>query len=159
MDIHHTFSSGRNSRRNSSGRLFLIEFLIVLFFFLIISTVCVKLFAAAHYSTMEAAALSHAQAAAASVAEALECTDGSADSLLAYFPDGTVLGDSLVLGFDQDFQAVTPDDARYTMTVLLTQTEDHLKQADILVENSRHEQIYALSVSLHQPWTKEEVTS
>ena len=56
----------KNSGKGS--RLFLIEFLIVLFFFLIISTVCLQLFVKAHLITRRSEALSHAQAAAASVA-------------------------------------------------------------------------------------------
>lgn len=60
----------RTSRTGS--RLFFIEFMIVLFFFLIVSTVCLRLFARAHVITRNADMLSHAQAAASSVAAAAE---------------------------------------------------------------------------------------
>ncbi len=61
----------KRSKRTGS-HLFFIEFIIVLFFFLIVSTVCLRLFAQAHGITQRADALSHAQAAAASVAAAVE---------------------------------------------------------------------------------------
>lgn len=61
-----------NKDNRTGSRLFFIEFLIVLFFFLIVSTVCLRLFARAHMITQRADALSHAQAAAASAAAAVE---------------------------------------------------------------------------------------
>ena len=60
-------------RKNRTGsHLFFIEFIIVLFFFLIVSTVCLQLFTRAHVITKRADTLSHAQAAAASVAAGVE---------------------------------------------------------------------------------------
>lgn len=54
-----------------NSRLFFIEFLIVLFFFLIISTICLKLFVQAHKITVDSENLSRAQSLAASAAELL----------------------------------------------------------------------------------------
>lgn len=63
----------KSSTSNHSGtRLFFIEFLIVLFFFLIISTVCLRLFVQSHSMTKHTEELFQAQEAAASVAELLE---------------------------------------------------------------------------------------
>lgn len=63
----------KSSTSNHSGtRLFFIEFLIVLFFFLIISTVCLRLFVQSHSMTKYTEELFQAQEAAASVAELLE---------------------------------------------------------------------------------------
>ena len=60
----------KSSTSNHSGtRLFFIEFLIVLFFFLIISTVCLRLFVQSHSMTKHTEELFQAQEAAASVAE------------------------------------------------------------------------------------------
>lgn len=75
-------------KQNRTGsRLFFIEFLIVLFFFLIVSAVCLKLFAHAHQITERAEALSRGQAFAASVVEVLEAEAaaefGDGDSKIA----------------------------------------------------------------------------
>lgn len=79
----------QNNRAGS--RLFFIEFLIVIFFFLMISTVCLKLFARAHMITQEANALSMAQSVAASIAAAAEGSDGTADAVLAFFPEAEIV--------------------------------------------------------------------
>ena len=75
-------------KQNRTGsRLFFIEFLIVLFFFLIVSAVCLKLFAHAHQITERAEALSRGQAFAASIVEVLEAEAaaefGDGDSKIA----------------------------------------------------------------------------
>ena len=85
----------KSSTSNHSGtRLFFIEFLIVLFFFLIISTVCLRLFVQSHSMTKRTEELFQAQEAAASVAELLEAGGDSVSVLLtvkystklSYFP-------------------------------------------------------------------------
>ena len=60
-----------HKKLTGNSRLFFIEFLIVLFFFLIISTICLKLFVQAHKITVDSENLSRAQNLAASAAELL----------------------------------------------------------------------------------------
>ena len=84
----------KSSTSNHSGtRLFFIEFLIVLFFFLIISTVCLRLFVQSHSMTKHTEELFQAQEAAASVAELLEAGGDSVSVLLTAYPEA-VLDDS-----------------------------------------------------------------
>jgi hypothetical protein len=143
----------RNSR--SGSRLFFIEFLIVLFFFLIISTVCLKLFSRAHQITARANALSGAQTTAASVAAVLSATDGPAEAVAAYFPDAMVSDTELSLFFDQDFQSLSDySAAAYLMTVTFSDGTE--KAAQITVTDYHHEVLYELPVSIHRPMTREE---
>lgn len=143
----------KNSRTGS--RLFFIEFLIVLFFFLIISTVCLRLFARAHMITRRANALSGAQTTAASVAAVIGGSDGSAEAVSSYFPEAMVDGEQLTLFFDRNFQAIgSPDDAYYTMTVTLEPGRE--KNGLISVSDQEQSILYQLSVSSHQPVTREE---
>lgn len=101
----------KSSSSNHSGtRWFFIEFLIVLFFFLIISTVCLRLFVQSHSMTKHTEELFQAQEAAASVAELLEAGGDSVSVLLTAYPEA-VLDDSgpdpvITICFDQDFTAV-----------------------------------------------------
>ena len=101
------------STSNHSGtRLFFIEFLIVLFFFLIISTVCLRLFVQSHSMTKHTEELFQAQEAAASVAELLEAGGDSVSVLLTAYPEA-VLDDSgpdpvITICFDQDFHSCAP---------------------------------------------------
>lgn len=143
----------RNFRTGS--RLFFTEFIIVLFFFLIISTVCLRLFTKAHLITMEANALSGAQTMAASVAAVMGNGDGSAQSVASYFPEAQVEGEQLTLFFDRDFQPVLSEDpAIYTMTVLLDNSRE--KAGLISVSDQKGNLLYELPVSIHRPLTREE---
>jgi hypothetical protein len=146
-------------RKNGAGaNLFFIEFTIVLFFFLILSTICIRVFVYAHQVTQHAEAISHAQTLAASISEAVEGSDGSARSLLSFFPEAQISGDELTLSFDRDFVSCDSEDAYYTLTAALQQ-ENHTKSAYIAVTDDDQELIYELSVSFHQPLTCEEVFS
>lgn len=117
----------KNNRTGS--RLFFIEFLIVLFFFLIVSTVCLRMFARAHTITRRADALSHAQAAASSAAAVFEniCTDpdgatGGSDAqaildlAAGLLPGAEVYTDGLCIFYDGEFQPCAIEEAAYALT-------------------------------------------
>ena len=153
----------KSSTSNHSGtRLFFIEFLIVLFFFLIISTVCLRLFVQSHSMTKHTEELFQAQEAAASVAELLEAGGDSVSVLLTAYPEA-VLDDSgpdpvITICFDQDFHSCTPKKESYSLTVPLV-VDNHEESATISVCKSSGEVIYTLDVSFHRPLTREEVLS
>lgn len=153
----------KSSTSNHSGtRLFFIEFLIVLFFFLIISTVCLRLFVQSHSMTKYTEELFQAQEAAASVAELLEAGGDSVSVLLTAYPEA-VLDDSgldrvITICFDQDFHSCAPKKESYSLTVPLV-VDNHEESATISVCKSSGEVIYTLDVSFHRPLTREEVLS
>lgn len=148
-------NGNRFPAKKTGSRLFLTEFLIVLFFFLIVSTVCLKLFVRSHEITEGAAALSHGQTMAASAAAVLAECDGSAAALASYFPAAEISGELLTMYYDRDFQPCTAESAQYTMTVS-TDCTDHQKRASIQFF-SKDSMIYELNVTAHQPLTREEV--
>ena len=153
----------KSSTSNHSGtRLFFIEFLIVLFFFLIISTVCLRLFVQSHTMTKRTEKQFQAQEAAASVAELLEAGGDSVSVLLTAYPEA-VLDDSgldpvITICFDQDFHSCSPKKESYSLTVPLI-VDNHEESATISVCKSSGEVIYTLDVSFHRPLTREEVLS
>ena len=153
----------KSSTSNHSGtRLFFIEFLIVLFFFLIISTVCLRLFVQSHSMTTRTEELFQAQEAAASVAELLEAGGDSVSVLLTAYPEA-VLDDSgldpvITICSDQDFHSCSPKKESYSLTVPLI-VDNHEESATISVCKSSGEVIYTLDVSFHRPLTREEVLS
>ena len=153
----------KSSTSNHSGtRLFFIEFLIVLFFFLIISTVCLRLFVQSHSMTKHTEELFQAQEAAASVAELLEAGGDSVSVLLTAYPEA-VLDDSgldpvITICLDQDFHSCSPKKESYSLTVPLI-VDNHEENATISVCKSSGEVIYTLDVSFHRPLTREEVLS
>ena len=111
----------KSSTSNHSGtRLFFIEFLIVLFFFLIISTVCLRLFVQSHSMTKHTEELFQAQEAAASIAELLEAGGDSVSVLLTAYPEA-VLDDSgpdsiITICFDQDFHSCAQKKESYSLS-------------------------------------------
>ena len=165
----------KNARTGS--RLFFIEFLIVIFFFLIISTVCLRLFVAARLTTQKASALSHAQQMASSIAELVESGVTRADELPAYFPDGvyeiaadsaaeetaaasarsdsTAAITSVTFYYDREFTPCSKDSAFYTVTASLT-TSGTQKQVTVVTKDADGTVIYELPVSFHVPSTKKE---
>lgn len=156
----------RNSRTGS--RLFFIEFLIVLFFFLIISTVCLRLFAQAHSVTQHSEALSHAQVLASSVAAVIEegkdaapiAADdemaGLVESAVSYFPDASVTENGFFITYDQNFNPCPAKKAFYTLAVTM-KLVDRKISADIVIETYDHSVLYKLPVSFSVPLTRGEV--
>lgn len=153
----------KSSTPNQSGtRLFFIEFLIVLFFFLIISTVCLRLFVQSHSMTRHTEELFQAQEAAASVAELLEAGGDATRVLLTAYPEA-VLDDSgtdpvITVYFDRDFHSCSPKNESYSLMVPLI-VDNYEERATISVCNSSGEVIYTLDVSFHRPRTRGEVLS
>ena len=160
-------------KSNETGvRLFFIEFLIVLFFFLIVSTICLRLFTRAHLITRRADELSHAQAVASSTAAAIEyaagnlqikeyepADDASDDPYLTaaaeILPGAELTSDGLSIAYDKEFQPCSIEEAGY----MLMATVDHTQTdslANIVVENYDHELIYELSATFHRPMTRKE---
>ncbi len=163
----------RNDRTGS--HLFFIEFIIVLFFFLIVSTVCLRLFARAHGITQRADALSHAQAAAESVAAAVEesISAGAADegtseesllqtaaeilpgASLSALPDDPTQREGLVIFYNKEFQTCTADEARYLLTAAIDpQGQD--ETLNVSVTDHDHAPVYELSVTFHRSATRKE---
>ena len=138
--------------------LFFIEFIIALFFFLIVSTICVRVFVHAHLTTRDAEALSYAQTLASSIAETLEESGADKQALLHAFPQMREENSCFLLSYDKDFQTCRPEKAFYTVT-LQPQSDGHLTSADISVTDSRGLSVYELSVQFYRPLTREEVLS
>lgn len=153
--------------RQAPGRshLFFIEFLIVLFFFLIISTACLRVFAAAYKVTQNADALAHAQTTAASIAEVLEAGEVIDD----YFPEAVLISSadegltrSYQITWDNDFAVCDAGSEAvcYTLSVQLdTNTDRHDQAISISCTDQTGETIYELSVTYHQALTREEALS
>jgi hypothetical protein len=132
----------------------LIEFLIVLFFFLIISTVCLRLFVQSWQITRRANALSGAQAAAASITAVLSAHPDSADAMDLYFPDARMTEDGFQLDYDSKFQVISGTAASYTLTAHFSGTQDIL--AEISVCDRTGDVLYTFSATVHRPLTRKE---
>ena len=138
--------------------LFFIEFIIALFFFLIVSTICIRVFVHAHLTTLDAEALSFAQTVSSSVAEAIEASGGDEDALSAFLPQMRKENSCFLLSYDRNFQTCEPEKAFYTLTFQIEQ-EKQMNKADISVTDNRQHLVYRLSARFCRPLTREEVLS
>ena len=69
-------------KKQAGSSLFLMELILVLFFFLLTSAVCIRVFAKAYFISRSSLELSHAQSLCASAAEVFSGTDGMDNILL-----------------------------------------------------------------------------
>ncbi len=128
-----------SQNQNQKSRLFFLEFLIVLFFFLIISTVCIRLFVQARKTSDSAEELARAQTLAASAAEILIAEQG----------DFSFLQEQYASLFDSGVIHLTADSSEH-----LTNFHIQIKPKDF---SSTSESVYDLSLTLHVPLTRREV--
>lgn len=147
-----------NKKYRTGPNLFFIEFIIALFFFLIVSTICVRVFAHAHLTTLNAEALSCAQTISASIAEAIEEGGETEQILMELFPEIREEDGCFLLSYDRNFQFCEPEKAFYTLTVQ-PGNDGRTDSADITVTDNRQNLVYELSVQFYRPLTKEEVLS
>lgn len=171
----------KNSRTGS--RLFFLEFLIVIFFFLIISTICLKLFVSAKLMTQNAAALSRAQQISSSIAELFESSASTEASrysfydsdrqtdktdplfsgsqivaeILAIFPqyvcEPSAQNASANCFFDRNFEPCEKEKAFYTINVSV-QIQENDMQLSITALDHSQTLLYELPVTFHTPFTK-----
>lgn len=146
----------RHSRSGSS--LFFIEFLIVLFFFLIISTICIRIFAVSHQLTQHTETLSQAQLLASNTAQILEADPDPEGILSSIFPDLFVSSpDHYCMYLDEEFRSSAQPSA-YCMT-LICEKEASLISYDLCISGRNGAVIYELPFSLCRISTREEVLS
>lgn len=138
-------------QKRTGTRLFLIEFLIVLFFFFLVSAVCLKLFAAAHQTTAQAEARSYAQTLVSSALELLEARSDSLDS------------GQIMHYFDASFASCSEEEASYILTIVTEAvvSSDELPPSALSVTASVTKTdrtlIYTLSTTLHRPLRYEDL--
>ena len=120
----------RPSRRSS---LFLLELLFAILFFILASTICVRLFVKSHTIETEASDLNHAVNCASSVAELLQA--GHMDSCTIFY--------------DENWAETTAEDACYRL-VLETSLEDSFLFGNIRISKSDR-LLYELDVKYYRP--------
>lgn len=161
----------RKSRGNS--RLFFIEFLIVLFFFLITSTICLKLFVQAHQITEHSDDLAHAQTMAASAAELLLagydpeevlliCADESQNEANGSSANKEYCMQIAESGSDAEtaYDTETVHDPESALDTETAHAADSVCTTYIItVSNQDAEPIYKLEITTHTPLTRKEALS
>lgn len=129
---------------DNSGKLFLTELMIAIFFFSLITAVCVQLFAEAHAMSLQSEKLTEAVNAAANTAECYSSWDFQKESWEKIFPKGSWDQNTWRQQLDADF-CQCEKDGQYLLEMQL-EKKGRLCEAHIRVtEKGREKEIYALT--------------
>lgn len=132
----------------SRTSLVLMELIITVLFFSLASTVCVQLFVNSHLTTKETKKLNKAVSISQSIAEVMRGTDGSLDSIMAYFPTATGDDDYFVIYYDDNFTLIDDvDNAKYAADVSVSSIGNLYNMDITFVDLSDFNEIYSLSTS------------
>ena len=136
------------SYTKSKSSLFLMEFIIILMLFAVCAAICMQLFAATDMLSRRTTELNKSVAVAQSFVEVMRSEDGEINSMLKYYPEAIIMGESnLEIFYDSEFVSCGYSDADYICEVALSQDEAIV---DIEVRVSRIEDsecIYTLEAS------------
>lgn len=136
--------------KHSRSSLFLIELIIAILFFSAGSAVCIRAFSQAWLMSREAADLSFASAQVSSAASAVRYTDGSAESLRAYFPEAEELAEdgnsrTCAVYYDKERQLCSETNAAYILTIRTVQNGNRT-DASLSMTGTDGESIYELNL-------------
>lgn len=118
------------------------ELIIVLLFFSLASTICIRLFVKSHSLSRETVDLTNAVTLAQNLAENFIASDGDPDVMQQNFPKLTAAGDNILLLAEEE----------YISMITFSVTEEGLKQGNIdIYSKNNDESIYTLQVQRYVP--------
>lgn len=134
----------RMRRKASKTKLFLLEFIIIILFFSLAATVCVRIFVNAKMASAQSSRLTGAVLKAQEAAETFKAVDGDAGRLAEEL-NGSMDGQNVVVFYDKEWnQAKEQTDGVYRMEIRL-EKEQNLITASILINHGQDE-IYSLKI-------------
>lgn len=141
----------------SKSSLFLLELIIVIFFFAISGAVCVQLYAKAHVLSTSTRDLNVSITKVAGVAEIVKSSPENPDlALLSAFNGWTADGQKLQIGYNKSWEVCPLENAVYLMTIDWEKS-GQMVSAVITMEKKRGQDalakdlIYSLDVVKHIP--------
>lgn len=129
-------------RSHNGSKLFLTELMIAIFFFAVVTAVCVQLFAEAHIMSVRSEALTQSVNAAANVAECYTVWDWQKESWEALFPEGSWVGETWQQSYDEAWQPCH-EAGSYLLEMKVEQV-GAFREAQIAVTDDRGQELYSL---------------
>ena len=105
------------AREHSRGSLFLLEILLNIVLFMILTVVSLHFFMKTRDLTDKTTTLHEAVTLCTNVANIYEYGDGSLTPLTDIYTDATILESKLIIPVDEDYQACSTGDATYRLVV------------------------------------------
>lgn len=135
----------KNSKSGSS--LILMEIIITIFFFIICSALCIKIFVNAHILNEETTDLNKATVMAESFGDVFRSQGGDPEKCADYYPLAEVWGDGrLTIYYNEQFEECTIDDSKYIVNAYIT-SDGSLATAEVsVVKCSTDQEIYKTTV-------------
>ena len=127
----------RNHIKSGSG-LFLIELILSLLIFSMVSVICIRIFALSWQNRKLARAWNHVQEITVNVTEILKAGDGSAESFRILFPEAEFYHTGLKIWYDLHWQPTVPEKGKWQL-ILATFPATNTKEVRLLFLTDRHE--------------------
>lgn len=144
---------------NRSG-LLLMEIIIAILFFSVISAICLQLFVKSHTFSRNSEELDSAVNQVSSAAELIRSTEMERpDDIPAvfkdYYPDLKADGDVTHIYYDKDFKPCRKSDAAYSMEISLTSAENRVYSYNLSMSKAGSSAcIYELDITTYQQLTR-----
>ncbi len=132
----------QTSRKSS---LFLMELIIVLFFFALCSAVCVNMFAKANIINRQSYELNKSIIAAQNAAQCFKAANSNTGKL-ADLLGGAADANAVKIGYDKNWQTTQTENAVYILNINIKKSNGNLNKADITVSKA-DKVIYSLEVN------------
>lgn len=121
--------------RKSKSALFLMELIIVIFFFALTSAVCLQLFVKAHTFDRRTQGLNYATLWA----------DNAAELFYEYGSDPNV-----ITSINEDFSSTVPYHNQYTLSIVFSEDNDFEYMEYSFSDNSSKETLYSVTLKKHK---------
>lgn len=137
--------------QHNKSSLFLMEIIINILFFSLLSAFCLQIFFKAYQMSRDTSRLHKAVNICASVAEICQNEAEKGLELKQIYTDAYEKNDMLYIFFDSSFNPCKEDSAEYVVTVNWNKSAE-TEQADITIrDESEEESIYEVSASCYRP--------
>lgn len=146
-------------KKHTSSRsgLLLMEIIIAILFFSVVSAVCLQLFVKSHNLGRDTEELDMAVRQAGSVAEILIQSKQPSKHLQEIYSDSDIDENGGSIYFDKDFQTCSEEIGVYHLDISASPLDDRLTGYRIAVyANDDPKEIYSLEVNTYTPLTPEE---
>ena len=140
-----------NKYRPIKSSIFLLEIMLNILFFAILTTICIQLFFKARILSKNALLLDHAVAACTSIAEVYQSEEDGKEMILALYPDAIALNKTILFYFDENYLPCTEINSSYR-AVLEYDEIQHTAKISFYPKDSSTS-IYSLRASSYMPKT------
>lgn len=145
-------------KKNESGRsgLLLMEIIIAILFFSVVSAVCLQLFVKAHNLSQDTVELDMAVRKASSAAEICSQSEMPFQKLQELYKLSDIKDDKASIYYDNGFMECESDTAAYHMDIISEKADDRTVTYHIAIYSADEEEIYRLEITAYNQYLPED---